>query len=191
MGEPLQNTKYYGMEEYLEMEKRSDFRSEYVEGEVFAMAGGSCRHSAICSNLHRSIGNRLEGKNCTVFDSNLKLAIPQSKAFVYPDLMVVCGPIELFENQPDILQNPILIIEVLSPSTELFDRGKKFSYYRSIASLQEYALISQEAPFAEVFLKRNDKSWLFSVTKGEEEYLILQSLACQIPLKEIYLKVMG
>ena len=153
------------------------------------MAGGSVKHSAICSNLHRRIGNLLDGKDCILFDSNLKLAIPKHNAFVCPDMMVVCGKIEIYENQNDIIQNPMLIVEVLSPSTESFDRGRKFEYYRSLASLSEYVLVAQKEPIVETYFKQNEKNWLYSVTKGIEENIVLQTLSSGIGLKEIYQKV--
>lgn len=186
MAEALIHAHQMTMTEYIEWESQADYRSEYVDGELFAMAGGSYRHSAICANLHRSIGNRLLEKECTVFDSNLKLAVPSYRAFLYPDLMVVCGAIECFEDHEDIIQNPILIVEVLSPSTELFDRGKKFAYYRSLPSLQEYVLVSQEAVSVEVFTKRVDGNWFFSALQEKDASVALHSLACEIPVSEIY-----
>ncbi len=104
-------------------------------------------------------------------------------------MMVVCGKIEIYENQNDIIQNPMLIVEVLSPSTESFDRGRKFEYYRTVASLTEYVLVSQKEPIVEIYFKQNEKNWLYSVAKGIEENIVLQSLSSGIGLKEIYQKV--
>ena len=104
-------------------------------------------------------------------------------------MMVVCGKIEIYENQNDIIQNPMLIVEVLSPSTESFDRGRKFEYYRTVASLTEYVLVSQKEPIVEIYFKQNEKNWLYSVAKGIEENIVLQSLSSGIALKEIYQKV--
>lgn len=178
MAEALIRSRHMTMDEYIALESQAEIKSEFVDGELFAMAGGSYRHSAICSNLHRSIGNRLVETECTVFDSNLKLAVVPHRAFFYPDLMVVCGAVECFEDHEDIIQNPILIVEVLFPSTELFDRGKKFAYYRSLPSLQEYVLVSQEAVSVEVFSKRVDGNWFFSVIQERDASIDLHSLKC-------------
>ena len=189
MGRALLKEQVYSKEEYLKLEESDEYKSEFHNGEIFDMAGGSYKHSAIISNLHRRIGNLLDGKDCMLFDSNLKLAIPKHNAFVYPDMMVVCGKIEFYENQNDIILNPVLIVEVLSPSTESFDRGRKFEYYRTLASLAEYVLVSQKEYIVETYFKQNEKSWLYSVAKGLEESIVLQSLPSGIVLKEIYQKV--
>lgn len=189
MGRALLKEQVYTKEEYLKFEESDEYKSEFHNGEIFDMAGGSYKHSAIISNLHRRIGNLLDGKDCILFDSNLKLAIPKHNAFVYPDMMVVCGKIEFYEHQNDIILNPVLIVEVLSPSTESFDRGRKFEYYRTLASLAEYVLVSQKEYIVETYFKQNEKSWLYSVAKGLEESIVLQSLPSGIVLKEIYQKV--
>jgi Uma2 family endonuclease len=189
MGQALFKKQVYSKEEYLKLEEHNEYKSEFHDGDIFAMAGGSYKHSAICSNLHRRIGNLLDGKDCMLFDSNLKLAILKHNAFTYPDMMVVCGKIEFYENQNDIIQNPMLIVEVLSPSTESFDRGRKFEYYRTLVSLTEYVLVSQKEPIVETYFKQNEKNWLYSVAKGLEENIVLQSLENGIALKEIYQKV--
>ncbi|MEZ4528739.1 MAG: Uma2 family endonuclease [Desulfobacterales bacterium] len=142
LAEKMRMTK----EEYLEFEEQSSVKNEYYSGELFAMAGGSRNHSIICFNLSRRIGELLDNRNCTGFDSSMKVETEAAEAFVYPDLSVVCGDIESPGNRTDIIQNPVLVIEVLSPGTESFDRGKKFCYYRKLPSLQEYVLVSQSQP---------------------------------------------
>ncbi len=189
MGQAFLKKQFYTKEEYLELEELAEYKSEYYDGEIFAMSGGSYKHSAICSNLHRRIGDLLDGKNCIVFDSNLKLAIPEINAFVYPDLMVVCGKIEFAENRQDIIRNPILIAEVLSPSTESYDRDMKFGFYRTIPSLKEYMLVSQNKPIVEVYFRQNKDSWKYSVSEGTEQGIVLQSLGYEILLKDIYQKI--
>ncbi|MGE0084413.1 MAG: Uma2 family endonuclease [Desulfococcaceae bacterium] len=176
-------------EEYLEMEAQALEKSEYYSGEIFAMAGGSRNHSIICFNLSRRIGELLDNKNCTGFDSNMKVDIKEPDAYVYPDLSVVCGDIEFPENRTDIICNPVLVIEVLSPGTESFDRGKKFCYYRSIPSLREYVLISQSEPLIERYFMENKGRWIYAVSNGLEDVLALQSLDANIFLKDIYQKV--
>ena len=138
MGEALEKKRFYSKEEYLEMEAVADRKSEYHNGEIFAMSGGSPNHSTICFNLNRQIGEAIDNKNCRGFESNMKLAIEKNNSYVYPDLMVGCGDVELAENTNDAITNPMLIIEVLSPGTEYFDRSLKFAYYRSLHSLKEY-----------------------------------------------------
>lgn len=188
MGHALHKKQFYSSEEYLEMEESAEYRSEYYDGEIFAMSGGTYKHSAICSNLNRRIGDALDRRNCMVFDSNLKLAIPKINAFFYPDLMVVCGRIEFAENRKDTIRNPILIAEVLSPSTESFDRGDKFGFYRTLPSLKEYILISQDEPVVEVYFRQDEKKWSYSVAEGLEQSIVLQSIEYEIMLKDVYQK---
>ncbi len=186
MGEPAQKA-YYTKEEYLEMESAAEYKSEYYNGEIFAMAGGSPSHSIICVNLIRRIAESVENKDCTLFESNMKLEL--ADAYVYPDLTVVCGDINLSENKSDIITNPVLIIEVLSPGTESFDRGRKFEYYRMIKSLKEYVLVSQENVMIESFYKQNENSWLYTVAKGLEETIFIRAVDYELDLKDVYYKV--
>ena len=186
----LENKSHYSREEYLRLEERSEYKSEYYKGEIFAMSGGSIRHSMICVNLIRRLAAALDDKDCTVLDSNMKLEIPQASAFVYPDVMVVCGKIESPEGRTDIVNNPVLITEVLSPSTQAFDRSEKFSFYRTLSSLKEYVLISQQEPLVEVFYKHDEKNWMFTVSKGLEDIAELRSVAYELALKKIYHKIL-
>jgi Uma2 family endonuclease len=189
MGEPLAQQRYYTREEYLVLEDQAEYKSEYYNGEIFAMAGGSRNHSVICFNLNWGIREAIANKDCVGFDSNMKLDIPRVNLFVYPDLMVVCGEIEFLENRNDVLQNPVLVIEVLSPNTESIDRGKKFSYYRTVPSIREYVLVSQAEPLVEVFYKQDEKTWRYTVIKGLENTVTFQTLQCELALKDIYQKV--
>ncbi|MGE0084421.1 MAG: Uma2 family endonuclease [Desulfococcaceae bacterium] len=176
-------------EEYLEMEAQALEKSEYYSGEIFAMAGGSRNHSIICINLAWALREAVNRKECTAFDSSMKVDIKEPDAYVYPDLSVVCGDIEFPENSTDIICNPVLVMEVLSPGTESFDRGKKFCYYRSIPSLREYVLISQSEPLIERYFMENKGRWIYAVSNGLEDVLALQSLDSNIFLKDIYQKV--
>ena len=176
-------------EEYLELEEHSAEKSEYYSGEIFAMAGGSRNHSIICVNLAWALREAVNRKDCTPFDSNMKVEIEAAEAFVYPDLSVVCGDTEFPENSTDIIRNPVLVIEVLSPGTESFDRGKKFCYYRSLPSLREYVLVSQSQPLIERYFMENQGRWIYAVSEGLEDVLVLQSLDANILLKDIYQKV--
>ncbi len=181
--------QYYSKEEYLDMEALAEYKSEYYNGEIFAMSGGSPAHSLICVNLNRRVAEAIDNKDCRCFESNMKLEIETADAYVYPDAMVVCGDIEFAENTEYVLTNPVLIIEVLSPSTESFDRGKKFEYYRTIDTLKEYVLVSQDKPMVEVYLRQDKNLWLHSVVKGLDNTIVFQSLECEIALKDIYQKV--
>ncbi len=188
MGEPALKKAYYTGAEYLELEEQSEYKSEFYNGEIFAMSGGSRNHSVICVNLNRKLAESLDDKDCILFDSHMKLDIPKLNSFVYPDAMVVCGDIEFYENRTDIIRNPILIIEVLSPSTESFDRSGKFQYYQTVSSVREYVLISQEKPMIEVYYKQDERNWLYSVVKGLEEKILLRTIQCELTLKDIYRK---
>lgn len=189
MGEPLPKKTHYTREEYLVLEEKAEYKSEYYDGEIFAMAGGSRNHSVICLNLNWAIREIISQKDCVGFDSSMKLDIPQANTYVYPDLMVICGDIQFVEHRTDIVANPVLVMEVLSPNTESFDRGKKFGYYRTLSSLQEYVLVSQTEPLIEVFYKQDEKTWQYTVVRGLTENVLLQTLHAEIALKDIYQKV--
>jgi Uma2 family endonuclease len=189
MSDVVDQKTYYTREHYLALEEQAEYKSEYYNGEIFAMAGGSFNHSVICFNLNRRIGEALDNTDCIGFESNMKLDIPKANLFVYPDVMVACGEIEFFENRTDIIKNPVLVIEVLSPSTQAFDQGQKFSYYRAVPSLQEYVLISQLEPKVEVYYKQNEKTWIYTVAQGLEDTIVFQTLQQEFALKDIYQKV--
>ncbi len=188
MGEPALKKDYFTVEDYLAAEEKADYKSEYYGSEIIAMSGGSRNHSVICVNMNWRLGESLADKECVVFDSNMKLRIDAVDSFVYPDVAVVCGDIQFYEERRDIITNPVLIIEVLSPSTRSFDRGEKFEYYRTLPSLKEYVLISQDKPIVESYYKQDEKKWLYSVANGPEESIYLQSIDCNLALKDIYHK---
>jgi Uma2 family endonuclease len=176
--------------EYLALERRAPFRSEYHDGSMYAMAGASREHSLIASNLCREIGNRLVDRPCEVYVSDMRLLISATGLYTYPDVVVACGEVEFEDSEVDTLLNPVLIVEVLSPSTERYDRGKKFGHYRRLGSLREYVLVSQDRPIIELFTRdRDDERWILSVFDGSEAVLELASVDCRIPLAEVYRKV--
>jgi len=190
MSEALAQEKtHYTREEYLALEEQAEYKSEYYNGEIFATAGESLNHSVICVNLNWRLGEALIDKDCIVFDSNMKLDIAKANLFVYPDVMVVYCEIEFFENRTDIIRNPVLIIEVLSPSTQAFDRSQKFAYYRSVPSVKEYVLVSQAEARVEVFYKQDEKTWLYTVAEGLEETIVFRTIQQEFALKDIYQKV--
>jgi len=138
-------------EEYLKFERAAEFKHEYYDGQIYAMSGASFVHIGIVSNLVRALGNRLDGSSCRVLSTDLRVRAARAKSFMYPDVVVVCGPPQLADSHQDTPLNPTLVIEVLSPSTEKHDRGFKFDRYRQIEALQEYALVSQIDARIEVY----------------------------------------
>ena len=175
-------------EEYLRRERDSADKHEFYRGEVFAMAGGSARHSLITANVIRELGNRLKGSPCRVYDSNLRIRIPRTTLYTYPDASVVCRPEEFDPLDPkgETILNPTVLVEVLSPSTEAYDRGTKFENYQQIDALREYALVSQLAPRVETYLRQPDGTWLYSAATGLEASAGLAALKVQVELAELY-----
>ncbi len=176
-------------EEYLQIERRAEFRSEFFDGEMFAMAGGTLRHSLIAANLVREIGNRLKGKPCTAFNSDLRLKIEATGLYTYPDLSVICGQPRFVDEHEDTIVNPTVIVEVLSDSTEAYDRGRKFEHYRQIPSLQEYLLVSQKETRVEQFVRQADHKWLLNEVTDRKAVLSLPSLGIAVSLDEIFAQV--
>jgi Uma2 family endonuclease len=174
--------------EYLRRERDSAVRHEYYHGEVFAMAGGSPDHSLIISNVNREVGTRLKGTPCRVYESSLRVRVLRPTSYTYPDVSVVCGVWQfdpLDTNEQTVL-NPTLIVEVLSPSTESWDRGGKFQNYRQMESLREYVLVSTDKPLVETFLRQTDGTWIYAAAAGREARAALQSLRIELPLAEVY-----
>lgn len=175
-------------EEYLRRERDSTDKHEYYHGELFAMAGGSPDHSLIISNINREIGNRLKGKPCRVYENNLRIRIPRTTHYTYPDGSVICGERQ-FDPQDlrkETVLNPTLIVEVLSPSTEAWDRGGKFASYQQIESLREYVLVSSEKPLVETFLRQPGGTWTYSAAPGRVGAVRVNSLGIELPLAEVY-----
>jgi Uma2 family endonuclease len=175
--------------EYLAIERVASCRSEYLNGEMFAMAGGSPRHSLIKANLVRELGIALKGHPCTAYDSDLRIHIKASGLYTYADASVVCGALQLDDQDPETVLNPTLVAEVLSDSTEAYDRGRKFEYYRSLPSLKEYLLVRQDDPTLERFLKSADGSWPPTVVRGLDQSLHLPSIGVTLSLSEVFEKV--
>ena len=176
-------------QEYLVIERAADFKSEFFDGEMFAMAGTSKEHSRITVNLTIQFGNALKGRFCEPFSSDLRVKVSANGLYTYPDLTIVCGPVDVEDEQADVLLNPTLIIEVLSPGTERYDRGKKFDLYRELDSLKEYVLVSQDQYRVEQFLRGNGSEWGYRVAFKEDDIVEFPSVGCSIPLKDIYARV--
>jgi Uma2 family endonuclease len=174
-------------QEYLDLEELAEYKSEYYQGEIFAMSGGSPSHALIATNFARALGNALQGSGCRVYNSDLRVHVPAITFYAYPDISVVCGKLELTGDRQDNLANPVLIVEVLSPSTESYDRGEKFSLYRSIPSLREYVLVAQNRLSVEVF-HRNDAG-IWELHLPEEGKVALASIGCTVRLDDVYADV--
>ncbi len=179
---------YLSPEEYLSIERQAEYKSEYIDGVLYAMAGGSERHNLIAGNLITELNIRLREAPCRVYPSDLKVRVPNPKRFFYPDVSVVCGDTQFADDEKDVILNPVLLVEVLSESTAAFDRGKKFQSYQQIESLQEYLLVSQDEPLVEHFLRQEDGHWLYTKVSGLDEAIILPGLQCQLALSDIYNK---
>lgn len=175
--------------EYLALERAAPFKSEYFGGELFAMAGGSPMHSRIAANLIRELGNKLEGRPCQPFTSDLRLKIVATGLCTYPDVSVVCGPLQLAAETDDMVVNPTVVFEVLSDSTEAYDRGEKFRHYRQMPSLQEYVLVSQRSPRIEQFVRRPNEEWSWRVAEGLEATLALPSLEITLEVAKVFARV--
>ena len=175
--------------EYLEIERAAEFKSEFFDGEMFAMAGGTPQHSLISTNLAREFGNRLKDHPCVAYNADLRIKVEATGLCTYPDLSVICEPLEFAGGTDDTVVNPTLLVEVLSDSTEAYDRGKKFEHYRQIAGLREYLLVSQNEPRIEQFVRQPDRRWLLQEVAGRESSLELPSLRITISLAEIFAKV--
>jgi Uma2 family endonuclease len=182
-------TYYLSPEEYLTLERRAEFKSEYVDGVMYAMAGGSERHNLIAANVIISIGSQLRDHPCRVYPSDLKVRVPNSRRFFYPDVSIVCGETLFADDERDVVLNPVIVVEVLSESTAAFDRGKKFQSYQQIESLREYLLVSQDEYVVEHFLRQDAGHWLYTKAGGLEETLALPTVKCQLALSDVYSKV--
>ena len=184
----LPNERKYTPEEYLALEEKAEYRSEYENGEIIAMAGGSLNHARIVSNVDRAFGSKLN-KNCESLTTDVKVRVENYRKFYYPDVLVICGKPEFYQKRSDTISNPILIVEVLSDSTEAKDRGEKFAAYQTLESLQEYILVSQDKAKVEQFRRENDGSWNYQATIGLKSQVKFASIEVELSLDEIYQRV--
>ncbi|HEY0005134.1 MAG TPA: Uma2 family endonuclease [Pyrinomonadaceae bacterium] len=173
-------------EEYLAFEREAEYKSEYFDGIMYAMSGASLAHNTIVANVIIELGPQLRGRPCRVLPSDMKVRLPDSRKFFYPDVSVVCGEPQFHDERTDVILNPVLIIEVLSESTEGFDRGKKFQAYQQLDSLREYILISQERQVIEQYVRQTRESWTYTATVGLESSVQLPSIECTLSLKAVY-----
>jgi len=184
--EPLHRVS---VEEYLALERRSETKNEYLNGEIFAMAGASRSHNLIAGNAFAALHQQLRGRGCEVHTNDMRVLAPAADLLTYPDVLVVCGDPQLADEELDTLLNPTLVIEVLSPSTESYDRGRKFASYRTIPSFVEYLLLAQDHVSAEHFVKQQNGGWLLTEANRFEDVLDLPSIGCTLAMRDAYDRV--
>ena len=178
----------YTPEEYLALEEKAEYRSEYEDGIITAMAGGSLNHAQITANISRNFGNKMSEK-CTALTTDVKVRVESYRKFYYPDVLVICGEPKLYQNRNDTITNPILIVEVLSDSTEAKDRGEKMLAYRTLESLREYVLVSQNKAIVEQYAINKEGNWIHKATIGLKSTVKFESIEIELTLEEIYQRV--
>jgi Uma2 family endonuclease len=177
--------------EYLAVERQNEYKSEYINGEIFAMTGASRRHNIIGVNITRELSQQLRGGPCEIYanDMRVRIASRREYAYTYPDVVVACGEPQFEDGHLDTLLNPTVLIEVLSESTERYDRGKKFSFYRTIESLVEYVLVAQDEYKVEQYTKEPNGRWMLSDHRSLEDVVELASVQCALALRDVYEKI--
>jgi Uma2 family endonuclease len=189
MGLARKKPKLYTPAEYLEFERRAEVKHELIDGEIFEMAGATRNHNRISTNVVRLLDTQMLERDCNVYGSDMRVKITVTEKYTYPDVVAVCGE-EIYEDEnEDTLLNPRLIIEVLSKSTAGYDRGAKFEYYQTIESFQEYVLISQEPFRVEQYVRKTKNEWTYFEFRQSEEVVRLNSIGCELSLKDIYHKI--
>lgn len=173
-------------EEYLAIERQAEFRSEFYQGEMFAMAGASWRHNKISGNIFGHLFAQLQSSRCSATMNDMRICIEQSGLYTYPDVTVVCGEPRFLDNQLDTLLNPTLLVEVTSPSTETYDRGRKFDHYCRLQSLQQYVIVAQSRPTVIRYTRRPDGEWALKIFSSMADRVELTSIHCELTLEQIY-----
>jgi Uma2 family endonuclease len=176
-------------ETYLEEERKALNKSEYYKGEIFAMAGATKAHNKIVASIISAVGQYLKGKNCSFFPSDLRVYNRANGLYTYPDVTIVCGKEEYLDEELDTLLNPTVLIEVLSASTENYDRGTKFKLYRSIPSLKNYILVSSTEYAAEIFTRKEDNEWILNTTKEKNGHIHISAIDYDLSLADMYAQV--
>ncbi len=174
---------------YLALERESEIRNEYFDGETFAMTGASRAHNQISANIVRVLGNQLLEKPCSVFSSDMKVKMRQIGKYSYPDILVVWEEARFEDENNDVLLNPMVIIEILSDSAEAYNRGDKFVHYQLLESFVEYLLVSQYFYRVEKFARQEDHTWIYSKYETPEQIVKIEAIECELPVSEIYRKV--
>ncbi len=180
---------YLTPEQYLEIERKAEFKSEYYQGEMFAMSGAREGHNLIVWNLAAELHRQLRAKPCRAYINDMRVRVNATGLYTYPDVAAVCGEPQFLDDTRDTLLNPSLIVEVLSPSTEAYDRGRKFEHYRSVESVSEYLMLASERVSAELYTRQPDGRWLLTAAAHMEDSLDLQSVGAHLSLADLYEKV--
>ena len=179
----------YSPQEYLALDRAADEKSEYWDGALYAMTGASRAHNLIAANVTTALNTQLRARSCEVYAADMRVRIPRSYRYLYPDVVVVCDEPQFEDDEDDILLNPTLVIEVLSPSTEAYDWGKKFDSYRRIPTVAAYLLIAQDERRVHLYTRQTDNQWLFAAFTEAEDVVNLPAIGCTLPLTDIYDKV--
>ncbi len=180
---------YLSPEEYLALERQAETKSEYFDGEVYAMTGASVAHNQIVANVVSTLNNRFKGGPCRVFASDMRVKVSQTELYTYPDVVLVCGRLQLEDKHRDTLLNPTVLIEVLSPSTEDYDLGTKFAHYRVLESLSDYLLIAQTGVLIEHYQRQSSDRWLLTTYRALDALVPIPSIGCDLLLTDVYDKV--
>ncbi len=180
----------YSPEKYLAFEREAETKHEYLDGQIYAVAGASPLHNQICFNVTASLGVQLKGSTCIGYTSDQKIRTDLMDLFAYPDLTIVCGEPVFHDNKKDVILNPTVIIEVMSPSTESYDRNEKLLRYQNLSSLSDYILIAQNHPAVEHFIRQKGKrQWLYTLETDLESEIYIASIKCTLKLADIYDRV--
>jgi Uma2 family endonuclease len=173
-------------EQYLEIERKAPYKSEYLNGEVFAMSGASEEHNLLTVNLTLALGPQIRTQGCRLYVSDMRVRVTAAGLYTYPDVVVVCGKRQFSDDKLDTLLNPTFLAEVLSPSTEAYDRGRKFEHYRRLESLSQYLLVAQDYMHADLFTRQAGGGWVLTGVSKPEETLELQSIGSTITMADLY-----
>jgi Uma2 family endonuclease len=184
-----ERSPYITSQEYLAIERAAEHRSEYFEGQMFAMSGAKRPHNLVTTCLIHSLEEQLRDGPCEVYPADMRVKVRSTGLYTYPDVVVACGELEFEDEEEDTLFNPTVVFEVLSRSTEGYDRGAKFAHYRMLDSLQEYVLVAQDRCAVERFVRQASDVWAFTPLTDPDQTLELTSIGCAIPLREIYRRV--
>jgi len=180
---------HYTAEEYLTLERSAAYKSEFHDGQIYAMTGASREHNLVSGNIYRELSLQLKKRPCEAYINDMRVKATEANSYHYPDIAVVCGTPQFEDSHVDTLLNPTLLIEVLSPSTEAYDRGGKFAHYRKITSLREYLLVAQDQYSIERYIRQGDV-WILTEAVGLEASIPLESIDCVLSLREVYDKVL-
>ncbi len=175
-------------EDYLALERLATGRSEYHDGRIYAMAGASRVHGLLAANLSRHLGNQFDDRGCELYIADMRVSVEATGLYAYPDIAIICGTPSFLDGKFDTLLNPTVIIEVLSPSTESWDRGGKFAHFRRIESLTDYVLVSQDKILVEHYTRQGEQ-WLLTAWSRPADSLVIDSIGCSVPLADIYARV--